>query len=618
MEKSPNETTEEVSNNTRTDHGPMAVVKAWYMLVLHFILCLILALTVLYKVDGYKALGGSNEPLHQSQGYVLRTGDVMTLISMGLVLIKLTVASWSTLAISRCAFFCLERGMTISQFESLLSFKIPPQIFPRDRSGVAIILLLLGIIPQVFIAPLLSGSVNWNAAFENGVPINVTSGSPTSNFGLWGYWQVSNNVNERVGAVRRAAGLAGSAWATDINGTRNGTATTPRCRHVMNDVGLSANTTLLNVTMPCLIIHSITWPTVATSDIPPAVTNIAKNSTQLSLSGANPLSYVNYPGNGVIFDPTNQTLQAPFTSILNSSPFDDALTELLDHPKLPTPLRYSGSMTAVVQVAQSYLYGPKDADAFGYAELNNGYITSGGGVLGSNLGSLLGGLFSGGLAALGNFLDKLYADTTYTYLEINFTAGVMTGPATYLSSKAVEGNQIPSDADIVEAMWVREALYLLPDVMSTVAIMNTTQLNSYHNIENYTANLLTYSYQGAWDMLQRTFDRTNTNLTAIPREPRVQASVVRSHVYGWLFMSLLFTLSSLPLWWLTKECKRSPVINGQTAMLMTDPSEVLKERGDLTNLASVTKSDGQIMLRLEKSSPGQFRLVSEKQPEVVA
>ena len=182
----------------------------------------------------------------------------------------------------------------------------------------------------------------------------------------------------------------------------------------------------------------------------------------------------------------------------------------------------------------------------------------------------------------------------------------MTGPGTYLSSKAVEGNQIPSDADIVEALWVREALYLLPDVMSTVAIMNTTQLNSYHNIENYTANLLTYSYQGAWDMLQRTFDRTNTNLTAIPRVPRVQASVVHSRVYGWLFISLLFTLSSLPLWWLTKQCERSAVIDGQTAMLMTDPSGVLREHGDLRNLAYVTKRDGQIRLKLKKSSEGQF------------
>jgi hypothetical protein len=115
---------------------------------------------------------------------------------------------------------------------------------------------------------------------KNGMHVNVTSGSPTSNFGLWGYWQVNNNVGERVGAVRKAAGLAETAWQTNVNGTGNGTATTPRCRHVVNEDGLSANTTLLNVTMPCLIIHSITWPTAATSDIPPAVTNIAKNSCQ--------------------------------------------------------------------------------------------------------------------------------------------------------------------------------------------------------------------------------------------------------------------------------------------------------------------------------------------------
>ena len=612
-EKAPTETTEEVSY-TRTDQGPMSVVKAWYMLVLHFILCIILALTVVYVVDGYKALGGSNEPHHQSQGYVLRTGDVMTLISMGLVLVKLTVASWSALAISRCAFFCLERGMTLSQFGSLLSFKIPPQIFPRDRFGVAIILLLLGIIPQTFIAPLLSGAINWNATFEDGMSLNVTSGSPTSNFGLWGYFKAGNNVGERVGAIRKAAGLAATAWATDVNGTRNGTETTPRCRHVVNDNGLSANTTLLDVTMPCLIIHSITWPTTATSDIPPAVTDVAKNSSQLSLSGDNPLSYVNYPGNGVIFDPTNTVLQTPFTNILDSSVLEDILTELFDDPQPPQPFRFSGSMTAVLQVAQGYRHRPKNEDAFGYEELNNRYTANQGGILGSTLGSIFGGFLEDDLTAIGNFVDELYTDTTYTYLEINFTAGVMTGPSTYLSSKAVEGTQIPSDADILAGLWVHEALYLLPDVMSMVAIMNTTQLNSYHNIENYTANLLKYSYQGAWDMLQRSFDSTNTNMTAIPREPRVQASVVCSRVYGWLFISWLFTLSGLPLLWLMRQCKRSAVIDGQTAMLMTDPGEVLREHGDLTNLASVTKSEGQIRLKLEKSSPGRFRLVSVYRP----
>jgi hypothetical protein len=610
-EKAPTETAEEISY-ARTDHGLMAVVKAWYMLVLHFILCLILALVVLYAVDGYKALGGDSGPRHQNGKYILRTGDVMTLISMGLVLVKLTVASWSALAISRCAFFCLERGMTVSQFGSLLSFKIPPKMIPRDRFGVAVLLVLVGVIPQAFIAPLLSGAVNWNAAFEDSLPTTVMSRNPTSNFKLWGYYQVGDNVDIRIGAIRRAAGLAGTAWATDVNGTRNGTDTTPRCRHVVNDDGLAANTSLLSVTMPCLIIHSITWPEMATADIPAAVVNIAKNSSQLSLSGDNPLSYVNYPGNGVIFDPTDTTLRTPFTDILNYNSLDAALTEVLDDPTPPSAFRFSGSMTAVLQVAQGYLHGPKNEDAFGYAKPNNIYTTSGGGVLGGTLGGLLGGFLQGGLTALGSFLDALYTDTSYTYLEVNFTAGVMTGPGTYLSSNAVEGNQIPTEADIQAGQWVHEALYLLPDVMSMVAMMNTTQLNSYHNIENYTMNLLQYSYQGAWDMLQRTFDDSSTNLTAIPREPRVQASVVHSRVYGWLFMSLLFLLSGLPLFWLTGQCKRSAVVDGLTAMLMTDPTEVLREHPDLTNLASVTKSEGEIWLKLEESSAGRFRLVTEK------
>ena len=65
------------------------------------------------------------------------------------------------------------------------------------------------------------------------------------------------------------------------------------------------------------------------------------------------------------------------------------------NPSCHNPFRFTGSMTAVLQVAQSYLCGPKNEDAFGYAELNNLYNTSGGGVFDATLGRALGGDLEG-------------------------------------------------------------------------------------------------------------------------------------------------------------------------------------------------------------------------------
>ena len=79
----------------------------------------------------------------------------------------------------------------------------------------------------------------------------------------------------------------------------------------------------------------------------------------------------------------------------------------------------------------------------------------------------------------------------------------------YTSNQVVGSNNIPSDHDIVEGPWVYEAMYLLPDVMSMVVIMNTTSLNSWNNLENYVSNLISYSYQGSWYMSQRSFDQNS-------------------------------------------------------------------------------------------------------------
>jgi hypothetical protein len=114
---------------------------------------------------------------------------------------------------------------------------------------------------------------------------------------------------------------------------------------------------------------------------------------------------------------------------------------------------------------------------------------------------------------------------------------------------------------------VKQALYMLPDVMSTVAIMNTTELNTWHNLINYTETLIRYSYLGAWDMLQRNYDENSTSLTATLLEPRLQASVSRARVLAWFFVNLLFTFSGVTVFILWQEDHEIADIKGPTEFL---------------------------------------------------
>lgn len=119
-----------------------------------------------------------------------------------------------------------------------------------------------------------------------------------------------------------------------------------------------------------------------------------------------------------------------------------------------------------------------------------------------------------------------------------------------------------------------------------VAIMNTTSLDTWGNLLNYTENLIRYSYQGSWDMLQRNFDPNSTSLAY-----RL-LTVFHARVYRWLFVNLLLTLSVVPLVWMTTKCDRNIVIDGPLSLLLTNPTGVTKDgKNHLSNLGSLEKKD---------------------------
>jgi hypothetical protein len=552
------------------------IIKAWNVLIFHLLACIGLSLTLLYAVHDYKALDGTSKSRSSNGKFTLRSGDITSLISAAVIILNVITTIWCSTSLAQCAFVELEKsGLTIAQFNRMMTWPNIPRLKVSGISGLVMIILLANF-PQAYIAPLLEGSVNWGAAFEEVGEVMVASGNPAADFNLWGWY--GGKLQDRKAAVRRAAGMANLAWGT-TNGSADSGTLRKRCRHVINDNQLPVNSRLANVTMPCIIIHSIKWPT---GPEPGIVNTVADESELLTISDTTAFSFVNYPGNAVLFDQTNTTLKLPYSGGLD----DDDLFR--PDSVYPASFKFSGMMTAIVLLGKEYYDAPYFVDGFGYPQPNNNFST-----------------FSSA-----NQLD-------FTYLEVNFTVGITTVPSsTYISSQVVEGNADPQAEEIVAGPWVREALYLLPDVMSMVAIMNTTSLDTWGNLFNYTENLIRYSYQGSWDMLQRNFDPNTTTLVATIADPRVQATVSHVRVYCWLFVNLMLTLSVIPLLWLTTKCDRNIVIDGPLALLLTDPRELFikDSRADmyqshhLSNLAFLSGKEKKITIQLVPDGIEGFKL----------
>jgi hypothetical protein len=519
-------------------------VPDWVVLIVHLPACVLIVVVMLRWVDGYKALDGSS-PRYTNGRLTLGSNDVITILSVVLRLLETLMGIWATAILWKCAMVINTKASFLDERFDLKDarrwalkkkWSWPKFVVPQHMK-IAIVLSIWLNRPQSYFGPVLEGALNWGSSSEFGGTASVQSGSPTSNFPLWRY--VATNGLDRS-AVSRAAAFVDLAWQNGTLANGNTTQGSRPCRHVVNEDQLPTGSTLHNVTMPYIIIHDISWPTL--DAIPLTIQQFINNSHLLSVSNDSPLSYVSNPGIAVLFDPTNETLSLPAVLSTLSS---NATTSTISTPVYPDSFMFSGTMAAVVQILKNNYYEPYLQDPFGLGHLNNNYSTG---------------------EELSVQAEGWIPSQIHTYLVVNFTVGVATSAtSTYITSRVVEADS--DGVDIQAGPWVKQALYMLPDVMSTVAIMNTTELNTWHNLINYTETLIRYSYLGAWDMLQRNYDENSTSLTATLLEPRLQASVSRARVLAWFFVNLLFTFSGVTVFILWQEDHEIADIKGPTEFL---------------------------------------------------
>ncbi|KAJ4186811.1 hypothetical protein NW755_007543 [Fusarium falciforme] len=418
-------------NQKRPANIPSRLRTTYLFPILHILWCILLVLCMVFLLDGYHAI------LPDAARYVdgqlrLRVSDVTTIISVALVVTRLLVGAWMGVVLWNAVFILLgTSGLHLSEVTQTFTYKVPPWHAIRgNKSGLFVVALLLLVVPQPLIGPLISGAVDWDVGFRYSADLEQTqAGYPGASPLLWFWYYYSSE--DRRSYVRRAAAYASIA--------RDGTTIDKgHCRHIMNDDGFPVNSSILDATIPCLRINSITFPTeYPPDDVFQIVNGSVHASTwedDLTRVKDPPLSY-GIDGNAVLFDKDDRP------GMLGNFPNKSDNAFLMD---VPSAYLQSGIFHAVILI--------------------NGTVS----LNGNNCTDLKENIF--GMKKFNNIFTPNERGNYYrcfTYAVVNLTAGVVRSPtSTYLSSRVIQGDTADSELPIEPAPWVQEAMYLMPDVMS--------------------------------------------------------------------------------------------------------------------------------------------------------
>lgn len=477
-----------------------------FLLSAHIICSIAVSLAIALAINGYNAIDTST-PRYFDGKLHLRVSDVTTLVSAGLVVTRFFTTAWIAIAIWKFTVILMRNKsshpLNGQQLLFMRKYKLPPWArypfaVPRGICSWIIIMILLCILPQQFIAPLISGSVNWNPVSVPGsARISVNSTNPNAATGEFeqypGY--AGYNVALRQQVLSRALGFASLAWSDSSSFSDNGTSLTGNgCRHVVNNDGLTTNATLLNSIVPCIRIHNIDWQTSPSSVYPGDFSQLSVVNTTLWLNSN--------PGHIMLFNP-------------------DLLWNSTTYP-YPTPVSSTQILAVSITNENPTFSNCTNAPpSFRFGKLNNTSL----------------------------YLSYSWY-SCYGFANVTIEAGVTRSPMSkYLSATVVEDQTPINQVTIEPNKWVQEALWLLPDLMTQLSFANVSRFSTWNHLDGYSENMIRQAYLAAWDSLTQTFDdvssENSTISTAIVALPRIQATVSHARVFAWLGISLLLVVSGI-------------------------------------------------------------------------
>ncbi|RYP34576.1 hypothetical protein DL767_004217 [Monosporascus sp. MG133] len=280
--------------------------------------------------------------------------------------------------------------------------------------------------------------------------------------------------------LRTAAGYASLAWADP-----------------------TTSSVLLDATLPCINIHGIQWyrsvEEVADEDW------LAVNTSLLSLVNDNPFSYY-HDGASVVYDWMH----------MRGSKSDG----------MPPPSHmFSGTKTVALLINRHYMTEPPCT----------GLVNTKFGNLDASPYYLQPRVYPDNSTWEWHERGSNFGENCYIVGRINFTAGVTkSSRARYIMPRVVEDQTPTQDVKFEPNPWVFDAIWLLPDLMTMISAMNTSQLPTFDNIDVYVGELTRQAFLGAWDMLTQSFVEDGPTHSAFPAQRRLLADVSNRRVFSWL------------------------------------------------------------------------------------
>jgi len=142
--------------------------------------------------------------------------------------------------------------------------------------------------------------------------------------------------------------------------------------------------------------------------------------------------------------------------------------------------------------------------------------------------------------------------------------------------------------------------------MTKIALMNTSSMPTWNNLDGYTTSLIRQAYLANWDMLHATFEKNDTMvMTATPQLIRQIASVSTRRVLAWFGFSFLLTLSGVLLLVVqSRYCGHGIILDGPTVALLLDPTDIVQTYPEIARLGGLTDEENEIVMYLNRDQSG--------------
>jgi hypothetical protein len=538
-------------------------ILTWYLIPLHLFFALAFTLLMHFALDGTTFVRCDSAvpwPKRWSTCGLSQT-DVTSLISAGLVLQRLFTSSWLTQSAWTSMFIMLEKeGMTLTQAARLVNFHWPGiPTSARRTYTLAILLISLLLVPPQYIAPIASGSVTWRPAqlYTNGTSVEIPAANMTSL-----YWQTLYFSEHRFDLSTGAASRSVQIQNDDMF-TSGKLGEVLLRRRLPSLKSLAVGTILENITLPYISIDAFNW--VSPSDfstLPDWVTQVLNpEALTLDFSTNQSPTRITSEGTAVIAKPANFSQSRWYMNL----------------PNAPPPTIFSGTkyVPMLVRRINNVCRCPNRSPTFGRIDDLVVYDMP--------------QYYANGTC---------FADSCFAIAEIKLTAGqtiCRNCPIVQPGVVEARSSSPGTDGIIVQPdPWVDVIFDMLPEVMSLMTVMNTTDAPQFDNPEGYLKGFISQAYQSSWNSIVDLLaysevagkQYTVTTAVSVPR-PAIQALISKARMVIWFCLNLLLTFAGVALMALQRRCRNNSGDNKKEAsqnfvvdVFLTSPSEILEGRSD--------------------------------------